>query len=143
MAQNIPNLGNIWEYVDILFRMLFRMGDNGFSVEHTVVRARQKAGTLDRVVKYYQGAFKKAKDFLAASPSDDEGSYLLFFYFFSSTFPPLSSLGKGRNTAIFGSTGFIATVRPHGSSTSFKKNGFNAKNVKKINKNVEKQIGHR
>ncbi|CAM9347038.1 unnamed protein product [Sphacelaria rigidula] len=37
-----------------------KMGDNDFSVEHTGVRARQRAGTLERVVQYYQEAFAKA-----------------------------------------------------------------------------------
>ena len=36
---------------------LRKMGDNGFSVEHTGVRVRQRAGTLERVVKYDGGAF--------------------------------------------------------------------------------------
>ena len=48
------------------------MGDNPFNVEHTGVTARQRAGTLVRQVKYDQEAFKKAWDYLAASPSDSE-----------------------------------------------------------------------
>ena len=46
------------------------MGDNDFSVEHTGVTARQKAGTLERVAKYDQEAFTKAWDYLAAPTSD-------------------------------------------------------------------------
>ena len=39
------------------------MGDNDFiSVEHTGVTAWQKAGTLERVVKYDQETFTKASD---------------------------------------------------------------------------------
>ena len=51
---------------------LRKMGDNDFSVEHTGVTARQKAGTLERVVKYDQEAFTKAWDYLAAPTSDGE-----------------------------------------------------------------------
>ena len=40
------------------------MGENDFSVERTGVTARQKAGTLERVVKYYQEAFTKTWDYL-------------------------------------------------------------------------------
>ena len=56
------------------------MDDNDFSVEHTGVRVRQMAGTLERVVKYDAVAFQKAWDFLASS--DDEGNYFFFFFFF-------------------------------------------------------------
>ena len=48
------------------------MGDNDFKVEHTGVSRRQRAGTLERVVKYDQEAFTKAWDYLASSPSDGE-----------------------------------------------------------------------
>lgn len=48
------------------------MGDNDFSVEHTGVTVRQRAGTLERVVTYYQEAFSKAWDNLAAPISDGE-----------------------------------------------------------------------
>ena len=48
------------------------MGDNDFSVEHTGVTARQKAGTLEKVVKNDQEAFTKAWDYLAAPTSDGE-----------------------------------------------------------------------
>ena len=51
---------------------LRKMGDNGFKVEHTGVKKRQRAGTLERVVKYYQEAFSKAWDHLASSPSGGE-----------------------------------------------------------------------
>ena len=62
------------------------MGDNDFSVEHTGVRVRQMAGTLERVAKYDAVAFQKAWDFLASS--DDEGNYIYTRYilFFSSNY---------------------------------------------------------
>ena len=56
------------------------MGDNDFSVEHTGVRVRQMAGTLEKVVKYDAVAFQKAWDFLASS--DDEDNYFFIFLFF-------------------------------------------------------------
>ena len=59
------------------------MGDNDFSVEHTGVRVRQMAGTLERVVKYDAVAFQKPWDFLASS--DDEDNF--FFFFSSNHFP--------------------------------------------------------
>ena len=63
------------------------MGDNDFSVEHTGVRVRQMAGTLEIVVKYDAVAFQKAWDFLASS--DDEDNYFLFLFFsFSSNYFP-------------------------------------------------------
>ena len=59
------------------------MGDNDFSVEHTGVRVRQMAGTLERVVKYDAVAFQKAWDFLASSDDEDN-----FFFFFPSIYFP-------------------------------------------------------
>ena len=55
---------------EIYNQTLRKMGDNDFSVEHTGVTARQKAGTLERVAKYDQEAFTKAWDYLAAPTSD-------------------------------------------------------------------------
>ena len=43
--------------------------------------ARQKAGALERVVKYDQEAFTKAWDYLAAPTSDGEDDYFILFYF--------------------------------------------------------------
>ena len=60
------------------------MGDNDFSVEHTGVRVRQMAGTLERVVKYDAVAFQMGWDFLASS--DDEENFF-FFFFLSNYFP--------------------------------------------------------
>ena len=62
------------------------MGDNDFSVEHTRVRVRQMAGTLERVIKYDALAFQKAWDFLASS--DDEDYIYIYIYFFSSNYFP-------------------------------------------------------
>ena len=53
------------------------------------MRKRQRAGTLERVVKYEQEAFSKAWDYLASSPSDGEDDEVFFFFFsFSSLFSP-------------------------------------------------------
>ena len=66
-------LERVWQSVFKVYNQTPRkMGDNDFSVEHTGVTARQKAGTLERVVKYDQEAFTKASDYLAAPPSDGE-----------------------------------------------------------------------
>ena len=48
------------------------MGDNDFSVEHTGVTARQRAGTLERVATYDQDASSKAWDYPVAPTSDGE-----------------------------------------------------------------------
>ena len=78
------------------------MGDNDFSVEHTGVRVRQMAGTLERVVTYDAVAFQKAWDFLASS--DDEDNYFyLFIYFFVELF----SLEKEQNMAFLGAPVFL------------------------------------
>lgn len=42
-----------------------KMGDNDFSVEHSGVRVRQRAGTLERRVKYEAEAFGEPWDYLA------------------------------------------------------------------------------
>ena len=45
-------LERVWQSLFKVYnRTLRKMGDNEFSVEHTGVTARQKAGTLERVVK--------------------------------------------------------------------------------------------
>ena len=41
-------------------------------MEHTGVRVRQKAGTLEREVNYDEESFKTAWDFLASSSDDEE-----------------------------------------------------------------------
>ena len=90
-SQNIPNfdtLERVWQSLFKVYNQTLRqMGDNDFSVEHTEVRVRQMAGTLEKVVKYDAVAFQKAWDFLASS--DDEDNYFfIFFYFFSSNYFP-------------------------------------------------------
>ena len=65
------------------------MGDNDFiSVEHTGVRVRQMAGTLERVVKYDAVAFQKAWDFLASSDDEDNYYYYYYYIYFSSNYFP-------------------------------------------------------
>ena len=65
------------------------MGANDFSVGHTGVTARQRAGTLETVVKFdYSRALKKAWDYLAASPRDSEEVKSTSFFFR----PPPTSL---------------------------------------------------
>ena len=68
------------------------MGHNNFKVGHTGVSARQSAGTLERVGKYDQEAFKKARDYLAASPSDSEADQPTL------VFPPPAKSHKKRTT---------------------------------------------
>ena len=66
-------LQRVWQSQFKVYNQTIRkMGDNDFSVEHTGVTARQRAGTLERVVKYDQDAFSKAWDYLAAPTSDGE-----------------------------------------------------------------------
>ena len=58
-------LERAWQSLKIYNQTLRTLGDNDFSVEHSGVRARQRAGTLERVVKYDVDAFKAAWDFLS------------------------------------------------------------------------------
>ena len=57
-------LERVWQSLFKVYNQTLRkLGNNGFSVEHTGVRARQRAGTLERVVKYdtiYKEVFTKA-----------------------------------------------------------------------------------
>ena len=89
--QNIPNfdtLERVWQSLFKVYNQTLRqMGDNDFSVEHTRVRVRQMAGTLERVIKYDALAFQKAWDFLASSDDED---YIYIFFFRRIIF-----LGKG------------------------------------------------
>ena len=78
------------------------MGDNDFGVEHTGVRVRQIAGTLERVVKYDAVAFQ-VWDFLASS--DDEDNYFFFFFFFASNYFPR----KGTKIWSFGGECFFCS----------------------------------
>ena len=81
------------------------MGDNDFSVEHTGVRVRQMAGTLERVVKYDAVTFPKAWNFLASSDDEDD---FFFFFFFVELFSP----EREQNMAFWGATVFFAAVGP-------------------------------
>ena len=81
------------------------MGDNDFSVEHTGVRVRQMAGTLERVVKYDAVAFQMGWDFLASS--DDEENFF-FFFFFVELFSP----EREQNMAFWGATVFFCSRWP-------------------------------
>ena len=66
-------LERVWQSLFKVYNQTLRkMGDNDFSVEHTGVTARQKAGTLERVVKNDQEAFTKARDYLPAPTCDGE-----------------------------------------------------------------------
>ena len=69
-----PTLERVWQSLFKVYNQTLRkMGDNDFiSVEHTGVTAWQKAGTLERVVKYDQETFTKASDYLASPTSDGE-----------------------------------------------------------------------
>ena len=55
----------VWQSLKVYNQTLRKLGDNDFSVEHSGMRARQRAGTLERVVKYDVDAFKAAWDFLS------------------------------------------------------------------------------
>ena len=59
-------LERVWRSLFKVYNQTLRtLGDNDFSVEHSGMRARQRAGTLERVVKYEVDAFKAAWDFLS------------------------------------------------------------------------------
>ena len=108
--QNIPNFDTLERVGQSLFKVynqtLRQMGDNDFSVEHTGLRVRQMAGTLERVVKYDAVAFQKAWDFLASSDAED--NYFIFYFIFVELFSP----EREQNMAFLGATVFFAAVRP-------------------------------
>ena len=59
-------LERVWQSLLKVYNQALRtLGDNDFSLEHSGVRVRQRAGTLERVVKYDVDAFKAARDFLS------------------------------------------------------------------------------
>ena len=136
--QNIPNFDTSERVWQSLFKVnnqtLRQMGDNAFSVEHTGVRVRQMAGTLERVVKYDAVAFQKAWDFLASSDDED----IFFFFFFRRIIFP----GKGAKYGLLGATVFFAVVGPCRAMSLEKKKGFNYKNVKDFEKIIAEGIGH-
>ena len=108
------------------------MGDNDFSVEHTGVRVRQMAGTLERVVKYDAVAFQKAWDFLAFS--DDEDNYIytryIYIYFF---FRRIICPGKGAKYGLFGDCFFCSRWPMQGNELR-KKKKVSTKKTSKISK---------
>ena len=111
------------------------MGDNDFSVEHTGVRVRQMAGTLERVVKNDAVAFQKAWDFLASS--DDEDNF--FFFFFSSNYFPR----KGRKIWPFLERLFFCSRWPmQGNELRKRRRKIQLKNVKAFEKIIAEGIGH-
>ena len=56
----------MWQSLFKVYNQTLRtLGDNDFSVEHSGVRVRQRAGTLEREAKHDVGAFKAARDFLS------------------------------------------------------------------------------
>ncbi|CAM9741400.1 unnamed protein product, partial [Sphacelaria rigidula] len=62
---NSDTLERVWHSLFKVYNQTLReMGDNDFSVEHSGVRVRQRAETLERVVKYDKDAFTKAWDYL-------------------------------------------------------------------------------
>ena len=66
-------LERVWQSLFKVYNQTLRkMGDNDFRVEHTGVSARQKAGTLERVVEYDKKAFAEAWDYMAKSDSEGE-----------------------------------------------------------------------
>ena len=108
------------------------MGDNDFSVEHTGVRVRQMAGTLERLVKYDAVAFQKPWDFLASS--DDEDNF--FFLFFLR----IIFLGKEAKYGLLGGDCFFAAVGPC-RVMSLEKKKFQLKKRRRFRKNHRR--GHR
>ena len=59
-------LERVWQSLFKVYNQTLRtLGDNDFSVEYSGVRVRQRAGTLERVVKYDVDALKAAWDFLS------------------------------------------------------------------------------
>ena len=102
------------------------MGDNDFSVEHTGVRVRQMAGTLERVVKYDAVAFQKAWDFLASS--DDEDNF--FFFFFRRIIFP----GKGAKYGLLWGDCFFCSRWPM-QGNELRKKKFQLKKRQKFRKN--------
>ena len=57
---------------------LDKLGDSVFREEHTEVKAWQRTGTLERVVKLDAEALSVACDYLASSDNDDWFSFFFF-----------------------------------------------------------------
>lgn len=72
-AYDAEALELVWRSLSKVYNQtLHKMGDIDFSVEHSGVRKRQRAGTLERVEKYEKEALDKAWAWMASSPSDGE-----------------------------------------------------------------------
>ena len=89
-------------------------------MKHADVSSRQRAGTLERVVKYDQEAFSEVWDYLASSSSDADDKFNFKNFFFFGTFPPLEIV---RKIAFFGPTDFLGRSPMLGNAR--KKRGFN------------------
>ena len=115
-------LERVWQSLFKVYNQTLRkLGDNDFRVEHTGVKARQRAGTLERVVKYDAEALSAAWDYLASSDSED---YIYFFFFFFSIFSPLE---RGDMRPFFGRW-------PMHEAAQKKKNGFQLKKWQRFQK---------
>ena len=140
-SQNIPNLytsERVWQSLFKVYNQTLRkMGDNDFSEEHTGVRVRQMAGTLERVVKYDAVAFQKAWDFLASS--DDKDNFFFFFFFRRIIFP-----GKGAKYGLLGGDCFFCSRWPMQGNELRRKNGekFQLKKRQIFRKIIAEGIGH-
>ena len=100
-------LERVWQSLFKVYNQTLRkLGDNDFRVEHTGVKARQRAGTLERVVKYDAEAFNAAWDYLASS--DSEGYVFVYFIYFFRVFAP----GKGAKYGLFSADCFFSAAGP-------------------------------
>ena len=139
-SQSIPNLDTLERAWQSLFKIynqtLRKMGDDDFSVEHTGVRVRKMAGTLERVVKYDAVASQKAWDFLASS--DDEDNYFFSIFFFVELFSP----EREQNMAFWGATVYFAVVGPCRVMSLEKKKKFQLKKRQRFRKIIAEGIGH-
>ena len=97
---------------------LRKLGDKDFRVEHVGVKAWQRAGMLERVVKNDAEAFSAAWDCLASSDGED------FIYFFQVFF----ARGKGAKYGLFSADYFFSGRWPMQEAAQKKnKNGFQLK----------------
>ena len=141
-SQNIPDfdtLERVWQSLFKVYNQTLRqMGDKDFSVEHTGVRVRQMAGTLERVVKYDAVAFQKAWDFLASSDAEDNYFFFFFLFFFVELFSP----EREQNMAFWGGTAFFCSCWPMQGNELRKKKKVSTKKTSKISKIIAEGIGH-
>ena len=136
-SQNIPNFDTlewVWQSLFKVYNQTLRkMGDNDFSVEHTGVRVRQMAETLERVVKYDAVAFQNAWDFLASS--DDEENFFFFFFL------RIIFTEKGVKYGLFWGDCFFCSHWPMQGNELRKKKKFQLKKHQRFRKNHRR--GHR